>query len=415
SAPHQMALFTGEEALQKIPAGEPPAALDAFYVTRLQKERMSGKEADAGDYVRFDERALRTSRTHEAVVMHPLPRTSELAYELDTDPRAVYFEQAAAGVPVRMALIAWLMEKAAAASDGPQLAPEPIRFKAEPPPRCANLNCITRFEGAYLAPRFTLGRSVDTTLLALKCGFCERELKTEYVGHARSHRYYRFDENLQGYVRQWIEEGSLAVFESVKQAEEGGYEPYKRGPQREIMNADEVVRAVESLADQVIADVDDIPGVSIVGVVSRGAMLALRLRDLIGSKTGVLPPCAALDVYKPDDALHPIDGAENFNVEDRTIILVDDVINSGWTVQRAMATIWQRGRPAAVKLAVLIDRGHRAVPIRPNYVGKNIPTSRTERVQVRLAAAATDLKSKGHDHVTIYSIVEPLKEREAAH
>jgi pyrimidine operon attenuation protein / uracil phosphoribosyltransferase len=80
-----------------------------------------------------------------------------------------------------------------------------------------------------------------------------------------------------------------------------------------------------------------------------------------------------------------------------------------------MATIWQRGRPAAVKLAVLIDRGHRAVPIRPNYVGKNIPTSRTERVQVRLGTAGTDPKAKTHDHVTIYSIVEPMKEPEAAH
>src|SRR5208282_3047241 len=209
-------------------------------------------------------------------------------------------------------------------------------------------------EGAYLAPRFTLGRGMDTTVLALKCGFCESELKIEYVGHARSHRYYRFDENLQGYVRQWIEEGSLAVFDSVKHAEEAGYEPYRRGPQREIMNQKEVVGAIESLADQVIADVHDMPGVSIVGVVSRGAMLALRLRDLLGAKTGVLPPCAALDVYQPADPIRPIDGAENFTVEDRTIILVDDVINSGWTVQRAMATIWQRGRPAAVKLAVLI-------------------------------------------------------------
>ena len=120
-------------------------------------------------------------------------------------------------------------------------------------------------------------------------------------------------------------------------------------------------------------------------------------------------------MYKPADALRPLDGTEIFNVEDRTIILVDDVINSGWTVQRAMATIWHRGRPAAVKLAVLIDRGHRAVPIRPNYVGKNIPTSRTERVQVRLATAGADPKSKSHDRVMIYSIVEPLKESEAAH
>jgi len=344
SAPHQMALFTGD-ALRKIPAAEPPANLDAFYVTRLQKERMSGNEAGIADYVRFDARALRTSRTHEAVVMHPLPRTSELAYELDADPRAVYFEQAAAGVPVRMALIAWLMEKAASASASPKPVAEAIRFKAEPPPRCSNLNCITRFEGAYLAPRFTLGRSVDTGVLALKCGFCERELKIEYVGHARSHRYYRFDENLQGYVRQWIEEGSLAVFDSVKQAEEGGYEPYKRGPQREIMNDAEVVSAVESLADQVIADVQDMADVSIVGVVSRGAMLALRLRDLIGSKTKVLPPCAALDVYKPADALHPIDGAEDFNVENRTIILVDDVITAAGPCNAR----WQRSGSAGAR------------------------------------------------------------------
>ncbi len=414
SAPHQMALFTGDEATRKIPSVEPPLALDAFYITRLQKERMTSKEINAGEYVRFDARALKTSRTQEAVVMHPLPRTGELAYELDSDPRAVYFEQAAAGVPVRMALIAWLIEKSKAAQVRARTVAEPIRFKSEAPPRCANPNCITRFEGAYLRPRFKMARSADPAILALKCDFCERELKIEYVGHARSHRFYRFDENLQGYVRQWIEEGSLAVFESVKQAEEGGYEPYKRGPQREMMRSEEVAHAIESLADQLIAEMPEMTGVSIVGVISRGAILALRLRDLIERKTGVRAPCAALDVYSPAEAVHPIDGTDNFDVEGRTIILVDDVINSGWTVQRAMATIWQRGRPAAAKLAVLIDRGHRAVPIRPNYVGKNIPTSRTERVQVRLAPSSDDSKAVSHDRVMIYSIVEPLKETEAA-
>src|ERR1700684_4327837 len=95
SAPHQMALFTGD-ALRQIPAADPPANLDAFYVTRLQKERMSGNEAGIADYVRFDARALGTSRTHEAVVMHPLPRTSELAYELGADPRAGFFGEGAA-------------------------------------------------------------------------------------------------------------------------------------------------------------------------------------------------------------------------------------------------------------------------------------------------------------------------------
>src|SRR6202158_396030 len=112
NAPHQMALFTSDMPLDGAPpAAAPPAALDGFYLTRLQRERMNDQEGAAGPYGHFDVRALKTSRTHEAVVMHPLPRTDELAYELDSDPRAVYFEQAAAGVPVREALIAWLLEQ----------------------------------------------------------------------------------------------------------------------------------------------------------------------------------------------------------------------------------------------------------------------------------------------------------------
>src|SRR5229473_2658165 len=332
SAPHQMALFTGDEALRKIPSVEPPAALDAFYITRLQKERMTGKELNPAEYVRFDARALKTTRTQAAVVMHPLPRTNELAYELDSDPRAVYFEQAAAGVPVRMALIAWLIEKSGTARIRAAAPAPAIRFKAHPAPRCSNPGCISRHEGAYLAPRFRVGRSSDPSALALVCEFCERELKVEFVGNARTHRYYRFDRNLYGYVRSWIEEGSLAAFESVKQAEESGYEPYRRGPQREIMNAEEVAAACRALATQMIADLPDLAAVTIVGVVSHGAMLAMRLRDLIEAETRVRPPCAALDVFGGEAAFHPLDGgAADIEVEDRTIVLVDDVINSGWT------------------------------------------------------------------------------------
>ncbi len=411
SAPHQMALFTSENPLEKVPEVRPPAALDAFYVTRLQKERLADKDRAAQGYGHFDVRALRTSRTQEAVVMHPLPRTDELAYELDTDPRAVYFEQAAAGVPVRMALVAWMLESAAREVLRPQAPEPPISFKHEPAPRCAHPTCITRSEGSYLRPRFRLASGSNRSRLALRCGFCERDSRVEYVGHATSHRYYHFDENLSGYVRQWIEEGTLAVFESVKEAEERGYEPYKRGPQREIMNAAEIARACEAIAAQAIADAADPTAIAIVGVVSRGAMLAMRLRDLIEAQTGVRPPCAALDVYGGDPRLRAIDGAETFNVDGRAIVLVDDVINSGWTVQRAMTALWQHGRPAAVKLAVLIDRGYRAVPIRPNYVGRNIPTTRAERVQVRLGIGAETRKNP--DRVLLYSMVDSLRERES--
>jgi aspartate carbamoyltransferase catalytic subunit len=415
SAPHQMALFTGGLPLEKLPSEQVPAALDAFYVTRLQRERRGDNEGDAGGpsgYIRFDAQALKSSRTHEAVVMHPLPRTDELAYELDSDPRAVYFEQAAAGVPVRMALIAWLIEKATTGSVSRREEPvePPIKFKSEPAPRCANPNCITRHEGAYLRPRFRLAPRVSRSMLPLRCDFCDRELGAGFVGHARSRRYYRFEESLYGYVRQWIEEGSLVIFDSEKQAEEHGYEPYRRGPQREIMNGDEVARACETLAAQLIEDLPDLSGVAMVGIVSHGAILAVRLRELIEARTKVRLPCAAADVVSGADAIRPLDAPGEFEVEGRTIVMVDDVINSGWTVQRAMAALWKHGRPASVKLAVLIDRGHREVPIRPNYVGKNIPTARAERVQVRLSPPEADGARKHHDRVVIYSMVESLKE-----
>ncbi len=426
NAPHQMALFTSDMPLEgALPAVAAPVALDAFYLTRLQRERMGDQEG-GGKFGHFDARALKTSRTHEAVVMHPLPRTDELAYELDSDPRAVYFEQAAAGVPVRMALIAWLLEQNGTERARPAAPVPAIRFKAHPAPRCPNPGCISRHEGAYLAPRFHLGRSTDSSTLPLVCEFCERELKIEFVGHARTRRYYRFDRNLYGYVRSWIEEASLAVFESVKQAEESGYEPYRRGPQREIMNAGEVAAACRAMATQITADLPDLASVTIVGVVSHGAMLAMRLRDLIEAEAHVRPPCVALDVFGGEAAFHPLDAVGGppevpievpiIEVKDRTIVLVDDVINSGWTVQRAMTALWQRGRPAAVKLAVLIDRGHRAVPIRPNYVGKNIPTARAERVQVRLAPpeGAAPGRARAQDRVVIYSMVESFKEGENA-
>ena len=413
--PHQMALFTSDMPLETIPAGQPPKALDAFYVTRLQKERLQNKNADAGEYVRFDARALKGSRTHEAVVMHPLPRTTELAYELDADPRAVYFEQAAAGVPVRMALIAWMLENAETTDRVVPKAIPPMRFKSESAPRCSNANCITRFETAYLKPRFRLARASTDSALLLRCDFCERELPVEFVGHASTHRYYRYDEGLADYVRNWIAEGTLAVFDSVKQAEEAGYEPYKRGPQREIMNADEIEHAVAALADQIVQDVGDVTAVTIVGVVSRGALLGIRIGHLIEERTGVKVPTALIDVYGAGDPIQSIEGRDDaFTTEGRVIVLVDDVFNSGWTVQRAMEMLWHSGRPAAVKLAVLIDRGHRAVPIRPNYVGKNIPTSRSERVQVRLGLLDVKGNHKSLDRVTIYSMVDSMKGTEAA-
>jgi aspartate carbamoyltransferase catalytic subunit len=411
NAPHQMVLFTGENPLNIVPAARPPASLDAFYLTRLQRERIAATDAPPSSYPPFDVRALRTSRTQQAVVLHPLPRTDELAYELDSDPRAVYFEQAAAGVPVRMALIAWLLENRPRQAKAPARCQPAISFKSGAAPRCANPNCITRHEGSYLRPRFRFAPSTNRESLLLRCDFCERNLRIDYVGHTSSRRYYPFDESLHGYVRQWIEEGTLAVFDSVKEAEERGYEPYRRGPQREVMNSEEIVQACQAMAAQIMADAADPTSLAIVGIVSRGALLAMRLHELIAAHTGVRPPCAALDVYS-ETALHSFDDLDNFEVDGRMIVLVDDVINSGWTVQRAMTVLWQRGRPAGVKLAVLIDRGHRALPIRPNYIGKNIPSARTDRVQVRITAPHGD-RRKPADRVVLYSQLDPQKPNES--
>jgi pyrimidine operon attenuation protein / uracil phosphoribosyltransferase len=405
-----MALFTGENPLENMPAVRPPASLDAFYLTRLQRERLAATDVPPGNYAPFDARALRTSRTHDAVVMHPLPRTDELAYELDSDPRAVYFEQAAAGVPVRMALIAWLLENRPRSLKAAAHCQSAISFKSGAAPRCVNPSCVTRHEGSYLRPRFRFAPSANRESFSLRCDFCERNLRIDYVGHTSSRRYYHFDESLHGYVRQWMEDGTLAVFETVKEAEERGYEPYRRGPQREIMNGDEIASACEAMAAQIAANASDPTSLAIVGVVSRGALLAMRLRELIAKHTGVRPPCAALDVYG-ETALHSFDDVDNFEVDGRMIVLVDDVINSGWTVQRAMTVLWQRGRPAGMKLAVLIDRGHRALPIRPNYIGKSIPTARTDRIQVRIAMPGGDSR-KPADRVMLYSMLEAHKPAE---
>ena len=253
SAPHQMALFTGGDAARRFP-GERSRRRSTLSTSPACNGARRARKAGAGDYIRFDAQALKTSRTHEAVVMHPLPRTDELAYELDSDPRAVYFEQAAAGVPVRMALIAWLIEKVARRRRQRTADAEPISFKSEPPPRCANPNCITRMRAPTCAA-IQARRRARARCAGAAMRFLRPRAEADFVGHARSHRYYRFDESLYGYVRQWIEEGSLAVFDSEKQAEEHGYEPYRRGPQREIMNEAGGRARVRALADQLIADV----------------------------------------------------------------------------------------------------------------------------------------------------------------
>jgi len=147
---------------------------------------------------------------------------------------------------------------------------------------------------------------------------------------------------------------------------------------------------------------DEDSGIGLVGIHRRGAMLAQRLHALTSELLPCTVPLGYVDIsfYRDDLAIRrsaPIVHATqlDFSVDGRTIVIVDDVLYTGRTVRAAIDEIFDFGRPARLQLAVLVDRGHRELPIRPDYVGKNLPTSEHERVNVRVK------EMDGHDEVTI--------------
>ena len=135
----------------------------------------------------------------------------------------------------------------------------------------------------------------------------------------------------------------------------------------------------------------DSPAPALVGIHRRGAFLARRLRDMLEDLLDVEVPLGDLDIgFYRDDVSRRLDTPVvhashiDFDVDGRTVVIVDDVLYTGRTVRAAIEALFDYGRPARVQLAVLADRGHRELPIRPDYVGKNLPTSRAEHVHVRL-------------------------------
>jgi pyrimidine operon attenuation protein/uracil phosphoribosyltransferase len=137
--------------------------------------------------------------------------------------------------------------------------------------------------------------------------------------------------------------------------------------------------------------------VALVGIQTRGVPLASRLRHLVEERSGISLAVGALDITFHRDDVHIRDGGRapdrqplvratsiSFPIEGMTVVLVDDVLYTGRTIRAAIDALLEFGRPARVQLAVLVDRGHRELPIRPDYVGKNLPTGRGERIQVEL-------------------------------
>jgi pyrimidine operon attenuation protein/uracil phosphoribosyltransferase len=135
--------------------------------------------------------------------------------------------------------------------------------------------------------------------------------------------------------------------------------------------------------------------------------LAQRIAGEIEARQKRKPELGEIEIYGSGDELRRILPADSdggpLNLKDREVILVDDVIFTGRTIKSALTIIFRSGRPRSVRLAVLIDRGHREIPVKPNYVGKNIPSSEKERVRVRLRES----EQSEQDQVVIYSIVNP--------
>ena len=155
-------------------------------------------------------------------------------------------------------------------------------------------------------------------------------------------------------------------------------------------------RTLSRIAHEIIERNDELELVALVGIHARGVPLAQRLRPLVAERGGEDLALGQLDVTFHRDDVHvrrmasprhaPVvrETALPLEVAGRTVILVDDVLYTGRTIRAAFDELFEFGRPARVQLAVLADRGHRELPIRPDYVGKNVPTARRERVQVRL-------------------------------
>ena len=164
-----------------------------------------------------------------------------------------------------------------------------------------------------------------------------------------------------------------------------------------LLDAEALSRTLSRIAHEIIEANPELDEVALVGIQTRGVPLAQRLARLIEDRAGEAPQLGAVDITFYRDDVH-VRGGEaplhsqpivretmlDFPLEGKTIVLVDDVLYTGRTIRAAVEGLFDYGRPARVQLAVLVDRGHRELPIRPDYVGKNLPTSRSERNQVQL-------------------------------
>jgi pyrimidine operon attenuation protein/uracil phosphoribosyltransferase len=171
-----------------------------------------------------------------------------------------------------------------------------------------------------------------------------------------------------------------------------------------VMDADRISRSLVRIAHEIVERNRGVSDLALVGIRERGVPLAKRIATALHGISGTEVPTGALDItlYR-DDLMRQAVGPQPvvrrtdipFDLDDRVILLVDDVLYTGRTIRAALDALIDFGRPRAIQLVVLVDRGHRELPIKADYVGKNVPTSRRESVQVRLQEV------DGHDEVVL--------------
>ena len=169
-----------------------------------------------------------------------------------------------------------------------------------------------------------------------------------------------------------------------------------------VLDSEDMRRKLTRIAHEIVENGGEAEQLALVGIHTRGAVLAARLQELLAELHDIEVPLGDLDIafYRDDVTLRggaPVVHSTHldFDIDGRTIVIVDDVMYTGRTVRAAIEALFDYGRPARVQLAVLADRGHRELPLRPDYVGKNLPTARGERVNVQVT------EIDGEDSVTI--------------
>ena len=171
-----------------------------------------------------------------------------------------------------------------------------------------------------------------------------------------------------------------------------------------VMDADRIARTLTRIAHEILERNKGVDDLALIGVRTRGVHIARRLGKILKEISGDDVPTGALDItlYRDDLMRHPV-GPQPlvrrteipFSIDDKRILLVDDVLYTGRTIRAALDALVDFGRPKAIQLVVLVDRGHRELPIKADYVGKNLPTSASQSVQVRL------VETDGRDEVEI--------------